>query len=390
MTANKFQAGSVTTISIAHLLHDTFSAFLAPLLPLLIDKLGMSYTLAGALSVINRIPMLLNPFFGLLADKVHMRFLVIFTPLATAVTASLLGAASSYTFLAILVFVMGLSAALFHVPSPVMIRKVSGAYVGRGMSFYMFGGEIARTIGPLVILGAVSAWGLENTWYLIPVSAGFTIYLYYALKDIKISEEFREKKEEYNYKITLKKYMPFLLMLSGLMAFRSLLKSAVTAFLPTYLTDQGESVWFGGIALVVLEAAGAAGTLLAGTLSDKIGRKTTLVVASVLSPIVFWFFVHATPAMQFPMLMILGFFLFASGPVLLAMVQDLGSERPAFINGIYMTINFFFGSLTVMLVGYLGDKAGLFFTYELIAVASLLTIPFAVLIFKYTKNTSGT
>jgi len=388
MPENKFQTKSVATISIAHLLHDTFSAFLAPLLPLLIEKLGISYTMAGALSVVNRVPMLVNPFLGILADRIHMRFLVIFTPLATAITASLLGAAPNITFLAILIFVMGLSAALFHVPSPVMVRKVSGDYVGRGMSFYMFGGEVARALGPLVILGAVSAWGLENTWYLIPVALGFTVYLYYALKDIKISEEFKEKKEETRVAITLKKHMPFLLMLSGLLAFRTLLKSAVTAFLPTYLTDQGETVWFGGIALVVLEVAGAAGTLLAGTLSDKIGRKTTLVVASVLSPVLFWFFVHASPAMQFPMLMILGFFLFASGPVLLAMAQDLGSERPAFINGIYMTLNFFFGSLTVMLVGFLGDWIGLFRTYEIIAVASVLTIPFAVLIFRFTKSKS--
>jgi FSR family fosmidomycin resistance protein-like MFS transporter len=388
MMKEKFQSRSVVTISVAHLLHDTFSAFLAPLLPLLIEKLGISYTLAGALNVINRVPMLLNPFFGLLADKIHMRFLVIFTPMITAITASLFGAAPNFTFLAILVFVMGLSAALFHVPSPVMIRKVSGKYIGRGMSFYMFGGEVARTIGPLVILGAVSAWGLENTWYMIPVSVGFTVYLYYALKDIHISEEFREKKEEHNAGITLRKYTPFLLMLSGLMAFRSLLKSAVTAFLPTYLTDQGETVWFGGIALVTLEAAGAIGTLLAGTLSDRIGRKRTLVVASVLSPVIFWFFIQASPAMQFPMLMILGFFLFASGPVLLAMVQDLGSERPAFINGIYMTINFFFGSLTVMLVGFLGDEIGLKLTYEIIAFASLFAIPFAVFIFRYTKSKS--
>ncbi len=386
MTEKNFQTGNVITISIAHLLHDTFSAFLAPLLPLLIDKLGISYTLAGALNVIHRVPMLLNPFFGLLADKIHMRFLVIFTPLVTAITASLFGAAPNFVFLSILTFVMGLSAALFHVPSPVMIKKVSGDFVGRGMSFYMFGGEVARTIGPLVILGAVSAWGLENTWYLIPVSAGFTVYLYYALKNIRISEEFHEKKVETNAGVTLKKYAPFLLMLSGLLAFRSLLKSAVTAFLPTYLTDQGETVWFGGIALVTLEAAGAVGTILAGTLSDRIGRKTTLVVASMLSPIIFWFFIHATPALQFPMLMILGFFLFASGPVLLAMVQDLRSERPAFINGIYMTINFFFGALTVMLVGFLGDKIGLFITYEIIAFASVLTIPFAVLIFRFTKS----
>lgn len=332
--------------------------------------------------------MLMNPFFGLLADRIQLRFLVIFTPLITAICASLLGAAPNFTLLAMLIFVMGLSAALFHVPSPVMIRKVSGAYVGKGMSFYMFGGELARTLGPVVILGAVSLWGLENTWYLIPASAFFTIFLYYMLKDIKISEEFKVKKEEYNYKITLSKFRLFLFMLSGYLAFQALLKSAVTSFLPTYLTNQGETVWYGGTALVVLEAAGAAGTLLSGTLSDRIGRKTTLVVASVLSPVIFWFFIHSGPAFQLPLLLLLGFFLFAGGPVILAMVQDLKSERPAFMNGIYMTISFFFGSLAVLLVGFFGDKVGLFITYQYIALGSVFTIPFAVLIFKFTNSNS--
>jgi FSR family fosmidomycin resistance protein-like MFS transporter len=98
---------------------------------------------------------------------------------------------------------------------------------------------------------------------------------------------------------------------------------------------------------------------------------------------VFWFFVHSSIAWQFPLLILLGFFLFASGPVVLAMVQDLGSDRPAFLNGIYMTISFFFGSLAVLLIGYFGDLSGLQWSYNLVSYLSFLAIPFAVLIFRY-------
>jgi FSR family fosmidomycin resistance protein-like MFS transporter len=82
------------------------------------------------------------------------------------------------------------------------------------------------------------------------------------------------------------------------------------------------------------------------------------------------------------LLILLGFVLFASGPVLLASVQDLKSGRPAFFNGIYMTISFFFGAIAVMFVGFLGDLEGLLFTYEITAGLALLSVPFAFLLFR--------
>ncbi len=385
MSKDKFETGNVMLISAAHLLHDIYSSFLAPLLPLLIEKLGITYSLAGLLNVIQRIPSLFNPFIGIIADKVHMRYFIIFTPLVTATAASLIGAAPTFTLLAILIFVMGVSAALFHVPSPVMIKKVSGNYTGRGMSFYMFGGEIARTVGPVIILGAVSLVGLEHTYYLIPFSALFTVFLYFKLRNIRISDEFAHRQKQSNISTTLKKHKTFLLMLMGLLLFRTIMKSAITAFLPTFLTAQGETVWFGGIALATLELAGAAGTLFAGTISDRIGRKTTLVTASILSPVVFWLFIHAAGQMRFVLLILLGFVLFASGPVLLASVQDLKSSRPALLNGIYMTLNFFSSAVAVMFVGFLGDIRGLFFTFEVTAALALLSVPFAFLIFRKNK-----
>ena len=94
----KFQTGNVIIISIAHLLHDIYSSFLAPILPLLIEKLSLTYSMVGALTVVQRIPFLINPFLGLLADKMQMRYLIIVTPAITAIGASLFGLARVFCF----------------------------------------------------------------------------------------------------------------------------------------------------------------------------------------------------------------------------------------------------------------------------------------------------
>jgi FSR family fosmidomycin resistance protein-like MFS transporter len=42
-----FKTGKILALSIAHFIHDVYSSFLAPLLPLLIEKLSKSLTQAG-------------------------------------------------------------------------------------------------------------------------------------------------------------------------------------------------------------------------------------------------------------------------------------------------------------------------------------------------------
>ena len=163
MFNNKFNTIRVASISVAHHIHDIYTSFLAPILPLLMEKFGITYTLAGLLSLIQRIPSLANPFIGMVADKVSVRYFIILTPALTAISMSLIGVAPSYIFAAILLLVSGISSTLFHVPAPVMIKHVSGNKIGKGMSFYMVGGELARTIGPVTVLGAISLWGFEGT-----------------------------------------------------------------------------------------------------------------------------------------------------------------------------------------------------------------------------------
>ena len=175
----RFQTGNVILISLTHLLHDVYTSFLAPLLPLLIARHNLSLTLSGLLSVVQRIPSLFNPFVGILAEKMKVRYLVIFAPAITTVAMGLIGLAPTYTVLLVLVFVSGISSTMFHVPAPGMVKKISGERIGMGMSFFMLGGELARTLGPLIIVAAAEIWGLKGTLKMIPFGlvASFVLWI---------------------------------------------------------------------------------------------------------------------------------------------------------------------------------------------------------------------
>ena len=380
----KFQLSNVITISLAHLFHDTYSSFLAPILPILIDKLGISLFLSGLLDVFRRLPSLANPFVGIIADKVSVRYFIILAPLITTTCMSLLGLANSYLMLAILLFVAGISSTLFHVPAPVMIKEVSGNRIGKGMSFYMLGGEIARTLGPLTILAAVSWWKLEGTYRLMPLGFLASTILFFKLRKVKL-ENYRlnQKKKSKAHHVFIS-LLPFFLTVAGIVAFRSAMKMCLTMFLPTYLTEKGSTLWVAGISLSILQFSGAIGTFFAGSVSDRISRRTSLLIIAIANPILMWLFIISNGFFSFVILLIMGFFLFAAGPVLLALVHDIKSEHPSFVNGTYMTINFLISSIMVLVVGFLGDKFQLQITFKICAILSLGSIPFVFLL--PTKN----
>lgn len=375
--SKRFQTGNVLTISVAHLIHDIYPSFVAPIVDELKMRFGINYTLIGLLTVINRIPALLNPFVGMFAENMKMRYLVIFTPAATAIAMSLIGVASSYAILAILLFTAGISSAFFHVPTPVMIKKVAGEKTGKGMSYYMVGGEAARSLGPLIVTAAVTHWGLEGTYRLMPLGILASGILFFRLKDIEIRKDVGERIRFSRYGSILKKYLPLLITVAGITFFRGAMKSALTLYLPTFLRDQGSTIWQASQGLALVQFTGIIGTMFSGTLSDRFGRRNTLVTITLVSPVLMMLFIMFRESLAFPMLALLGFFLVAHQSVILATIHDTDSSHLPFINGIYMTTNLFLNAFMIMLVGWLSDHIGLVKTFWITSGIAFISVFFA-------------
>lgn len=374
--SGKPQKANILAISTAHFFHDVYTSFFAPILPLLIDKLGINLFQAGILSVFQRIPTLFNPLIGILAERVQARYFIILTPAITAMSMSLIGVAPNFTILAIVMLVSGFSSAFFHVPSPVMIRKVSGDRLGMGMSFFMVGGELARTAGPIAILAAVSFWGLEGSWKLMPIGILASIFLFYRLKDIEIRKDFEQRQIKTNYFQVLRSLRPMFISLSGFTFMFGAIKSSLTLYLPTYLSGEGYSIWIAGASLSILQAAGVAGTLISGPLADKIGNRRVLRIVAVSTPILMALFTLLDPVYAIPVLLIMGLFLFAPNPILLAVVNNTEGPNKTFINGIYFTINFMLNAVMIMIMGFIADRIGLAMTYKISVLGGIVAIPF--------------
>ena len=379
MQANspKFQTGKIIILSICHFIHDIYSGFLSPLLPLLIEKHSLSLTRAGFLSTVMQIPHLLNPYIGLLADRASVRWFIILAPGLTAVPMSLIGLAPSYGVLLILFFIAGLSVAVFHVPAPVMIARLSGTQTGKGMSFYMTGGELARAVSPLVAVGAVSLVGLEGFYPIMIVGIAASGWLYFKLRDVPL---FVRPDVKISVLDTWKKKRFILRPLTGILLTRGFMHASMTTFLPTFIKLETGDLWLAGLSLTIFEAAGVAGILAAGSLSDTLGRRRILLISLLSAPAFLLIFILVDGWWRYLLLLLTGFSLLSTTPVMLALVQEHAQDSPSATNGLFMMVSFMARSAIVVLVGFIGDLIGLPATFAISAVVGFAGIPFILML----------
>ena len=74
--------------------------------------------------------------------------------------------------IALLLVLAGFSSAALHAVGPVMVGNTSGLRLGRGMSFWMVGGELGRTLGPILIVSAIGLITIKETrWLMIGIAS---------------------------------------------------------------------------------------------------------------------------------------------------------------------------------------------------------------------------
>jgi FSR family fosmidomycin resistance protein-like MFS transporter len=367
-----FQMGGVLTIVSGHFIHDIYTAFLSPLLPLLIDKLSLSLTQAGSLQVFMQLPSLLNVGLGWLIDRRNLRYLLIFAPAVTGTLMSALGLASSFGLLAVMLFATRISLAAFHVPAPAMIGRIAGEQVGKGMSLFMAGGELARSAGPLLLTWGLGEWQLEGLWRLAAIGWAASGVLYWRLHHVST----KSKRKRGRLREALPEFRRLFLPLVGLMLLRNPLVTGLSIFLVVMLEGEGYPLDQATLALSVWFFAGVAGALFGGTVSDRFGRKRTIATALTGSGLLLLVFLNVSGWIMIPVLVLLGFTSLSVTPVLQAVVLEQLPEHQATGNGLFMLLTFFIRSINSLLIGLMGDNIGLRTAFFIMAVLTLIAVPF--------------
>ena len=371
--SKEFQTREVLTIVTGHFVYDTFTAFVPPLLPLIREKLAADYAAIGGLAIFVQLPGLLQPFIGHAADRVSLRYFIILAPAVGATMCSLLGLANSYMLLALLLTVVGVSSAAFHAPAPAMIGRISGDRVGTGMSFFMAAGELGRTVGPLVVIAAVSWFGLEGMWRLAVFGWLASIFLYWRLHEISARPPQKGGLSLQRLLPAARKVYPPLLWIMFSRVFMSI---SMTTYLPIFMQDvKGHEFQVAGLSLTLLEGAGVLGALAMGTASDWLGRRRILFVLFLVSPILFLGFLNSTGWPQFAFLLPLGFTMLSPSAVLLAVVQDSFRQNRALANGLFMMANFVIRSPALWLLGFTADRLGLSTAFLISGLIAFVGVP---------------
>ena len=371
----EYQAGYTLLLGFAHAAHDIYKRFLTPLLPLLIDQFSLVKTEAGLLVVFMEWPSVLQPIIGRIADRKNLHKFIFIMPAITGVFMSLIGIAPDYVVLSVVLTVGGISSAVFHAVAPPVVGKLAGNKLGRGLSIWMVGGELGWMIGPLVIIGFVTKFGMLSMPWLMILGMLSSVVLFFLLRNISESIA-PENEESAPIKTALKEIAPIILPILAIVTARSFERASFDVFLPVYLTERGASLWLAGVSLTILMAFGIVGTLLGGSLKDYFGSRIVIFI-SIIGTSIFMFALLSTAGwLQIVCIGFLGFFSAMILPITLAMVQESSPHNRSLANGLYLALLFAINALAGLAVGMLADAWGIQNAFIISALTGLAGIPF--------------
>jgi FSR family fosmidomycin resistance protein-like MFS transporter len=370
---DRFDLKGVSLISFAHGLHDTYSSWLSALLPVLIEKFTLTNTMAGALTMAVSIPSVLQPIIGYTADRKNLRWLIVVAPAITALVMTSLGVIPSYAMFFPLLLIAGLSAAGIHSVGPGVVSYFSGKSIGKGMSFWMIGGEFGYSVGPLLATAMVGLIGFTR----MPLLAigGILVSLFLAYTTRNVDTRSASKKLKINRPAFMASMKQVMLPMVLLLLTRALAGVFLSTFMPIFLRSQGASLGFAGAGMAIAGAAGAVGAYIAGTLSDRVGRRKILSIAIVITPIFMLLFLNAQGWVKIPMLILSGLFGLSLFPVMMSTIIKFFPEDRSFANGIFMSLNFIIQSVGAIVAGRIADLKGMPFAFTVAA----LTMPLGLL-----------
>lgn len=367
---------TVLLMSCAHMMVDGYGNILAPLLPLLIPRLGLSLAAAGTLTMLYQMAASVAQVgFGHLADRWRPRRLVMIGPVVAVSILSLVGLATSAPMLGAILVLGGLGAAAFHPPGAALAHKLGGARPGFAMSVYITGGTLGFSLGPLMFAPFAQRFGLGWTPLLALPGLMVVAFFLSRVPEIEVHQENRGGLR------TLRPYVRPLGLLYLIVVLRTMTAIAIATFVPVMLTRRGLTVGAAGASVAAYLFAAGIGGFFGGPAADRFGPKRVIAWSLVLSTP----FLVAAPFLQGAafvlVLAIGGFFLQSTLPVNVIFGQAVAPVSAATVSSLMMGFAWGTGGMTVPLTGYVADRIGIEATLvglafvPLVAAACALPLP---------------
>ncbi len=352
--------------SLGHFLTDIYPAFLPPLLPLLMEKYQFSFTRASFLGMVLAFSSsLTQPIFGYLSEKFGGRKFIILGPIVAGLSFSSVGLAPDYATLLVLIILGGLGTASYHPEAAASTVSLAGRQRTLAMAFFSLGGNTGYGLSPFFILSIVSLFGME--WTILAALPGLAAaWLLYrkAPRSEKIlpSPSLPEKAPRQSSKRRI--YAFFVLMTVVILRITAVI--SLLTFLPTIQKLRGFSLLIAGSSFSVFMICGAVGGVTGGFLSDRIGRKPSILVSFIITLPVFLAFLVFRGPLSFLVLALLGFLLFFSEAPCIVLAQEMAPHKTRIASSMVMGLAWGIAGLGVLATGALADQVGIEYTLNFI------------------------
>lgn len=356
--------GGLLLVAIGHAAVDFYMGMLPPLMPLIVRQLGLSLTLgASILSIASTLSSFSQPLFGYLIDRGGRNWLMVLAVLWTGAFVSSLGFAHSYWPIVLLALLGSLGSAFYH---PLGSANASGL-AGQGnrglaMSFYSTGGSLGYALAPLALAPLLAAGSLKPLPLLALVAVICAAGMVFA-RIHAVPAPSSRRAGNGNFAAELLASWRQLLLVVVVVSLRAWTQSAIAYLIPFRYEGHGANML-----LTLYSLAATAGGMIGGLISDRVGRKATLIASSALAMPLFWLGSVSGGGLSWWMLILGAAVLNAAFPATIVFAQELVPSNAGFASGLSMGLAWGLGALGLTLTGRIADLQGLTAASEFVLV----------------------
>jgi FSR family fosmidomycin resistance protein-like MFS transporter len=360
-----------------HSVNDLYQGLIPALLPFMVLERGYSYTaVSGLILAATGLSSVVQPLFGLYADKHPRNWLIPAGFMLAALGVALAGVAESYLWTWLAIAISGLGIAAYHPPATTAARLAGGASQ-KAMSLFSVGGMLGAAAAPLVATAVIGGSSLSATpWLAIP-AAVMAVVWWGSTRHADAAEAALAHARRRASSLATNDWRAFL-RLSAVIVGWSIPYVTVLSMVALYTSrDLHGSRAQGALVLTCFTAASAIGTLGGGLLADRVGRIATIRLGYTLAlPALAGLVLANTPLPAMLCAALLGTVMFLPFASQVTLAQDYLPRNPATAAGITLGLALSVGGMLSPLLGMLSDSHGLRTTLSL--VLGVLTLATAL------------